>query len=57
MPQSGYANQLDLLRWADSLEARGDLPRLIRRLILETVPDLVDLSFAAGEGVMSRDVV
>lgn len=49
MAPVGYANQLDLLRWADSLEARGDLPRLIRRLVMETVGELADLSFPGGE--------
>jgi hypothetical protein len=49
LTQVGYANQLDLLRWADSLEARGDLPRLIRRLVMETVSGLAELSFPGGE--------
>jgi AIG2-like family len=50
MGRPGFADQKDLIRWADSLEARSELPRLVRRLILETVPGLTDLSFAAGEG-------
>jgi hypothetical protein len=50
LAKPGYANQQDLLRWADSHEARGEFPRLIRRLILETTPGLTDLTFAAAEG-------
>jgi hypothetical protein len=50
MAKPGYADQQDLLRWADSQEARGEFPRLIRRLVLETTPGLTDLTFAAAEG-------
>jgi hypothetical protein len=40
-----------LKQWADTVSARTELPRLIRRLILETGRDVVQLGFPAGEGV------
>lgn len=51
MSKVGLADQQALLRWADSIAARSELPRLIRRLILETAKGLVQLGFPAGEGV------
>lgn len=39
-----------LKMWADQAEARFELPRLIRRLILETTPGLVGISMPASEG-------
>ena len=50
MTSPGFVNQQDLLRWADSVGARGVL-RLMRRLILETGSDVVQLGFPSGEGV------
>src|ERR1700749_1555424 len=41
----------DLLQWADTTPAGSELPRLIRRLILETGHGVVQLGFPAGEGV------
>jgi len=49
----GLVDQTELLRWADSQEAKGELPRLIRRLILETGRGIVELDFPAGEGIAS----
>lgn len=40
-----------LKQWADRVSARTELPRLVRRLILETGRDVVQLGFPAGEGV------
>jgi len=54
MPRLGLADQTDLARWAESLAARGDFPRLIRRLILETGRGIVQLGFPAGEGIGSE---
>jgi hypothetical protein len=51
MVKLGLADRNDLLRWADSLAARGDFPRLIRRLILETGRGVIRLGFPAGEGI------
>lgn len=47
----GLVNQTDLLHWSDSREAQGYLPRLIRRLILETGRGVVQLGFPGGEGI------
>ena len=51
MAEPGLADQQELLRWADTISARSDFPRLIRRLILETGRGVVQLGFPAGEGV------
>lgn len=53
MNRLGMAEQKDLARWADTVPARTEFPRLIRRLILETTPGLVGLGMPAGEGVSS----
>ena len=47
----GLADQKDQLQWADSRAAQADLPRLVRRLILETGAGVVSLGVPAGEGV------
>jgi hypothetical protein len=47
----GLVDQTELARWADSREAQGELPRLIRRLILETGRGVVQLGFPGGEGI------
>ena len=47
----GLVDQTELARWADSRGAPGDLPRLIRRLILETGRGVVQLGFPGGEGI------
>lgn len=47
------SNQLK--QWADRISARSELPRLVRRLILETGRDVVQLGFPAGEGVSAGD--
>lgn len=54
MPNPALANQQTLLRWADSVGARSEFPRLIRRLILETGRGVVQLGFPAGEGVATQ---
>src|SRR6266508_3009254 len=51
MAQPGLIDRRGLLNWADSIGARSELPRLIRRLILETGKGVVELGFPAGEGV------
>lgn len=51
MELPGFADQKDLLQWADSRAAQADLPRLVRRLILETGSGVVSLGVPAGEGV------
>src|SRR6266545_89118 len=51
MTRPGLVDAEDLIRWADSFNVRADLPRLIRRLIMETGHDVVSLGFRAGAGV------
>jgi hypothetical protein len=51
MARLGLADQTDLARWANSLAAPADFPRLLRRLILETGRGVVRLGFPAGEGI------
>ena len=51
MAKPGLADQQELLRWARTVSARSDFPRLIRRLILETGTGVAQLGFPAGEGV------
>jgi hypothetical protein len=40
--------------WSNTTTAPTDFPRLIRRLILETAPGVVQLGFPAGEGILLR---
>ncbi|MFG1625449.1 hypothetical protein [Kribbella sp. NPDC049227] len=37
--------------WADQLVSKGEFPRLVRQLILETTPGIVSLGMPAGDGV------
>ncbi len=53
MARLGLVDQNELRRWADSRGAAADLPRLIRRLILETGRGIVELGFPGGEGIAS----
>ena len=46
-----WTNATDLELWADYLDARAQLPRLVRRLIHTTVDALDSIKFPAGEGV------
>jgi hypothetical protein len=55
MSRPGLADRQELLRWADSIGSRSELPRLIRKLILETGKGVVELGFPAGEGVGAGD--
>lgn len=43
----------DLLVWADTPPAAPDLPRLVRRLILETTTEVTGIDFPGGGGVAS----
>jgi hypothetical protein len=51
MSRPGFADRSKLAAWADSVPSQTEFPRLIRRLILETAPGLVELGMPAGEGV------
>lgn len=51
MSRPGYADRARLQSWADARASHGELPRLIRRLILETAPGIASLGMPAGEGV------
>jgi hypothetical protein len=54
MPRPGFANQQDLLRWAETLNAKHELPRLVRRLILETGVGVTTVDFPASEGTATE---
>jgi len=41
----------DLDQWANRRDAQGTLPKLIRRLVMETAPGVQQVSFRADEGV------
>jgi hypothetical protein len=47
----GLADRRRLAEWADARLSQSELPRLIRRLILETAPGVVELGIPADEGV------
>lgn len=49
MSGPALATRDDLLRWPSTVAA-GEFPRLLRRLIWETVPDALRLGFPAGSG-------
>lgn len=50
VPDPWRITREDLIRWSEPLEARGELPRLVRRLVAETTEaDRID--FPAGTGV------
>src|SRR5215813_13401967 len=55
MNAPNLVNRHDLLQWADTVAASSELPRLVRRLILETGRGVVQLSVPAGEGVRAGD--
>jgi hypothetical protein len=54
MARLGFAERHDLADWGRTRAAAGDLPRLVRRLILETAP-VAKIGFAGGEGVTTGD--
>ena len=54
MARLGFAERDDLAQWGRTRAAAGDLPRLVRRLILETAP-VAKIGFAGGEGVTTGD--
>jgi hypothetical protein len=41
----------DLDRWADLLEGKATFPELLRRLIINTSPSLISISFDSAEGI------
>lgn len=51
MTRLGYVDRQMLASWADRLVSKGEFPRLVRQLILETVPDVSWLGMPAGDGV------
>lgn len=53
--RAGYIDRNKLQSWADTRPSQSDLPRLVRRLILETTPGLVELGMPAGDGVAAGD--
>ncbi|MBC7294001.1 MAG: hypothetical protein H5T84_07885, partial [Thermoleophilia bacterium] len=48
------ANSKDIEFWAERLDARATLPRLVRRLVLATLERLEFISFRADEGVQLK---
>lgn len=55
MTRPGYVDRNKLQSWADTRPSQSEFPRLVRRLILETTPGLVELGMPAGEGVAAGD--
>lgn len=51
MARPGYVDRNRLRSWADTRISQSEFPRLLRRLVLETTPGLVELGMPAGEGV------
>lgn len=51
MNRPGYVDRSKLQNWADRRSAQSEFPRLVRRLVLETTPGLLELGMPAGEGV------
>ena len=54
MTEPGLVDRQGLLEWVNKAEARSELPRLIRRLILESTPASVQIGMPAEEGIQSR---
>jgi hypothetical protein len=50
MEHPGLVDQQELLRWADTVAARTEFPRLLRRLVLETGRGVAQIGVPAGEG-------
>lgn len=55
MTRPGYVDRNKLQSWADTRPSQSEFPRLVRRLILETTPGLVELGMPAGDGVAAGD--
>jgi hypothetical protein len=50
VPKPGFANQQDLIRWAETVGSKHELPRLVRRLVLESGDGVTTVDFPASEG-------
>jgi hypothetical protein len=55
MTRPGYVDRNKLQSWADTRPSQSEFPRLVRRLILESTPGLVELGMPAGDGVAVGD--
>lgn len=55
MSRPGFIDQTHLREWANTLSARSEFPRLVRRLVLETANGAVRTGVPAGEGVSVGD--
>ena len=44
-------NAMDIERWSERMDARSQLPRVVRRLVQATTPKMECLNFVADEGV------
>lgn len=53
--RTGHIDRSRLQSWADTRLSQSEFPRLVRRLILETTPGLVELGVPAGDGVAAGD--
>ncbi len=51
MTRPGFADAEHLIHWADRFDAKAELSRLVRGLILETGQGVTQLGFRAGAGV------
>ena len=53
MSRIGHSNLANLKLWANTVQAESEFPRLIRRLIFETTPGLIEVGVPAGDSVRS----
>ncbi|WP_144414173.1 hypothetical protein [Corynebacterium mustelae] len=49
--RAGHIDRNKLKNWADTRNSESEFPRLLRRLILETTPGVIQLGMPAGDGV------
>jgi hypothetical protein len=55
-PTPGLVDRARLLQWASTVGAKHQLPRVIRKLVLETGVGVSTVDFPAGEGVSTGGV-
>lgn len=52
MPTPDLVNATDLAQWAQTRDAQGRLPQLVRRLVLATTRDVARVDVRSGDGVL-----
>jgi hypothetical protein len=55
VPRPGFADRSTIVQWLSSHKATGELPRLVRRMILESRAGLLEMSMPAGAGISAGD--